>query len=252
MILVACMGRMAPVVHKTSDPSPQRSSCAPLQSNLFVELLSPDHDAWRVVRKDRTYSFYREIGHEHPRLPFGSIVLTTQPGKPQSFDFYSGRGRRSLLNTYGDEVQQAAQILLDREYIIALFTRAAVANNQRNWDHHLTFSGDQLTERSTSLRAGAPLYEKLVGNTYLPGTPSSSTHGTLSLPHNQAGIVVSQRENDAPIARCLISFPRMTELTFVSSRLNAGLDAITGEMVGLITELNRSVENRRYFDEGEP
>jgi len=53
------------------------------------------------------------------------------------------------------------------------------------------------------------------------------------------------------MARCLISYPRTIEAIFFSSRLTVGLDAITGAMVELITELNRRVEGRGFVDGGE-
>lgn len=242
---------MSLVVHKTPTPSLAETSCSPAPSNLFTELLGPNHDAWRVVRKDRCFSFYREVGHDHPRLPFGSIVLTTEPRKPQTFDFFTASRKYSLLTTYGDEVRQAAQVLMDREYIIALFTNSAVRESAKNWDHHLSFSGEQLTERSTTLRHGSPLYQKIIGTTYLPLSPLARARGELALPRYQAGLVVFQREAEAPFVRCLISYPRKMEMTFSSSRLTQGLDAITGEMVCYISELNRSVDNRRYLDSGD-
>lgn len=242
---------MSLAVQKPASPASSAPSCAPAQSSLFAELLSSNHDDWRVVRKERAHSFYREIGHDHPRLPFGSLVLTTEPGKPQTFDFYSARGRYSLLRTYGDEVRHAAQILMDREYIISLYTRSAANRAQQNWDHHLSFSGEQLTERSTTLRYSAPLYQKIVGSTHFALTPPPAGRCDISLPRHQAGLVVFQRENEVPVARCLISYPRKMEMTFSSSRLSQGLDAITGEMVGFISELNRDVENRRFLDSGD-
>ncbi len=242
---------MSLAAHKTSPTASPVNSGAPAQSHLFAELLSPNHDAWRVVRKDRSYTFYREVGHDHPRLPFGSIVLRTEPGRPLSFDFYTGRGRRSLLPTYGDEVRQAAQILMDPEYIIALFTKSAVRHSQKSWDHHLSFSGEQLTERSTTLRHGSPLYQRIVGSTHLSLSSLSVGRGELSLPRNEAGLVVSQRERQTPLVRCLISYPRKIEMNFFSSRLTEGLDAITSEMVCLISQLNRGVEERRFFDDND-
>ncbi len=242
---------MSLVVHKTPSSSLPEASSSPARSNLFTELLGPDHDAWRVVRKDRRFSFYREIGHDHPRLPFGSMVLTTEPGTPQSFDFYSKGGKRSLLVTYGDEVRQAAQVLMDREYLIALFTKSATRLSQSSWDHHLSFSCDRLIERSTTLRKGSPLFQKVVGSTHLPSSPPSVERKYLSLPRNHAGLAVSQYGQEAPLVRCLISYPRKIEMSFSSSRLLQGLDAITGEMVDFISDLNRSVETRRFFDNGD-
>ena len=242
---------MSLAAHKTSPTASPVNSGAPAQSHLFAELLSPNHDAWRVVRRDRAFSFYREIGHDHHLLPFGSIVLTTEPGRPQTFDFYSGRGRHSLLATYGDEVPRAAQILMDRERVISLFTKSAVVLSRKNWDHHLSFSGDQLKERCAALRHGSPLFERVVGATHTGFRPSSAGAEEISLPRIQAGLVVSQVEQESPMARCLISYPRTIEAIFFSSRLTVGLDAITGAMVELITELNRSVEGRGFVDGGE-
>jgi hypothetical protein len=243
---------MSLVVHKTALPTSHTApSCAPLQSNLFSELLGPDHDAWRVARRDRAYSFYREVGHDHPRLPFGSIVLTTEPGKPQTFDFYSGRRKHSLLQTFGDEVPRAAQILMDREHVISLFTRCAVDLGRKNWDHHLSFCGDQLKERCATLRYGTRLFDHVVGNTHSRFSRPISGREELSMPRTDAGLVVSQYDNGVPVLRCLIANPRTIEATFASSRLVPGLDAITGAMVGHIQELNRSVEDRGLFGGGE-
>lgn len=242
---------MSLAVTTSSRTSIAGGALPPVQSNLFHELLGPNHDAWRVMQRDRAYSFYREIGHDHPRLPFGSLVLTTEPGRPQTFDFYSGRGKHCLLGTYGDEVPRAAQILLDREHIISLFTKAASDLSRKNWDHHLSFSGDQLKERGASLRHGSPLFERIVGTTHTRFRRPPAGAEELSLPRIQAGLVVSQVEHDSPMVRCLISYPRTIEATFFSSRLTVGLDAITGEMVELITELNRSVDGRGFAGGGE-
>jgi len=241
---------MSPVVH-TVKPTPTRESlCAPARTALFTELLNDNHDAWKVARKERAYSFCREFGHDHPLLPFGLLVLTTEPGKPQTFDFYSARGKHSLLTTYGDEVREAAQILMDREYIIALYTKSAIQHGQENWEHHLSFSGDQLTRRTTTLKHRAPLFDKIVGSTFNPLSSSPVGTGALSLPRYRAGLVISQHENEVPVVRCQISYPREIEMTFSSSRLCKGLDAITGEMVSFISDLNRRVETQRYLDEG--
>ncbi len=250
-MLVAWGRCMSPAVTTSPRTSIAGGPCAPVQSKLFNELLGPNHDAWRVVRKERAFSFYREIAHDHPRLPFGSIVLTTEPGRPQTFDFYSGRGKHSLLETFGDEVPRAAQILMDREHIISLFTKCAVDMSRSNWDHHLSFSGDQLKERCAILRHGSPIFNRLVGVTHSRFIRPAGGREEISLPRNHAGLVVSQIEHDVPSVRCLISYPRTIETTFFSSRLTAGLNAITGEMVELITELNRSVDGRGFLDSGE-
>lgn len=243
---------MSLLVHKQSTlASLTASCCAPVQSNLFNELLGPNHDAWHVVRKERSYSFYREVGHNHPRLPFGSIVLTSEPGRPQTFDFDSGRRKHSLLRTYGDEVPRAAQILMDREYIIGLFTRCAVEFGRKYWDHHLSFCGDQLKERCATLRYGTPLFDRIVGTTHSRFSRSAGSKDGLSLPRTEVGLVVSQHDNQVPLVRCLLSNPRAIQATFSSSRLTQGLDAITAALVGLIQDLNRDVEDRGLLDGGD-
>jgi hypothetical protein len=235
-------------VHKLASPINLPPFGGPQQSRLFRELLDTNHDAWRVTRKDRAWGFYREIDYGHKSLPFGSVVLTTEPGKPLTFDFYSGRGKHSLLNTYGDEVAHAAQTLIDREYIISLFTKYGRELSSKNWDHHLSFSGEQVTERSAQLRVGTPAHERIVGL----APPRSSrlaeyrATGIVGMPRHP-GLMVSQHEGDVPFVECLVSYPRTIEATFFSSRLRVGLYAITEAMASLVIEHNRSVEGREGF-----
>lgn len=236
---------------KVSLISPLTTLSGPSRSRLLSELLDANHDAWHVGRKGHSWSFYREIGHEHPLLPFGSVVLTTAIGKPQTFDFYSGRGKRSLLTTYGEEVAHATQTLTDREYVISLFTTCAREPGASTWDHRLRFCGDHLTERCVSLRYGTAIYDRIVGAPRPQLSRLSIKHERLVPPRIQAGLFVSQHDNDVPMARCLISYPRTIEATFFSSRLRAGLEAITGNKVSLIAELNRSAARRGYLDESD-
>lgn len=242
---------MPVAVHNPTTVESLATMSGPLPSRLISELLDGNHDAWRVCRQGRSWTFYREIGHGHPRLPFGAIVLKTEPGKPQTFDFYTSRGKRSLLPTYGEEVCRAAQALMDREYVIGLFTKCAVDLSSKNWDHQLSFCGDQLKERSARLRYGTDLYDRIVGTPLGRFSKHPTGGDEAAHPRKAPGLVVFQRENDVPWVQCLISYPRRIENSFYSSRLTEGLEAVTGEMVSVITELNRSVDNGRYFDGGE-
>jgi hypothetical protein len=217
---------------------------------LFSELLDENHDAWHVVRKGMAWSFYREIGHDHPRLPFGSIVITTEPGKPQSLDFYSTRSRHSLIQTYGDEVARAAQVLMDRERLIEMFNKCAVSLSSKHWLQNLGFNGSHVTERTAKLKMGTPIYEKIVGTACSRFSRASFRRGELRMPKVEPGVMVSQYDNEIPRAECLISYPRTIEATFFSSRLQTGLNHITEAMVSLIVRHNRAVEGQRSFDEG--
>lgn len=218
------------------------------QSALFGELLDMNHDAWRVTRTGHEWCFYREVGHPESSLPFGCVVLKSSPGQPLSCDFYTSGGKHSLLNTYGDEVVRAAQSLIDREYIIALVTKSARGLGIDNWNHSLSFSGSHVTERSAHLRGGAPLYDRIVGSDWPAIQRTDPSHGrSLSARRHRPGLVLSQHEHDVPVVRCLISYPRTIETTFASSRLRAGLYAVTEEMVSLVVEHNRAVEEQRDF-----
>jgi hypothetical protein len=241
---------MSLAVQTTSHTQNLPAIGRPLQSRLFQELLDRDHDAWHVVRNGRAWSFYREIGHDHPRFPFGSIVLTTEPGKPQSLDFFSGRGRHSLIQTYGPEIAHAAQTLMDRERILEMFNKFAATLSSKHWDQHLSFSGSQLTERTAKLRVGTPTYERIVGTACSRFSRRAFRRGELSMPQTPPGLMVSQFDNEAPLAQCLIAYPRTIEAAFFSSRLREGLYDVTGSMVSMIVRHNREAERQRSFDEG--
>jgi len=217
----------------------------PLQSKLFDELLDRDHDAWHVGRKGCAWSFYREIERGHSRLPHGAVVITSEPGKPQTFNFYSRRCSHSLIQSYGDEVAHAVQVLTDRERIIDIFTKCAASLSSQNWDQYLSFSGSQVTERTVKLRMGTPVYEKIVGTACSRFSRAAFRRGELRIPKAEAGLMVSQFDNEVPRAHCLISYPRTIEATFFSSRLREGLNDITEEMVSLIVRHNRTIEEQR-------
>jgi hypothetical protein len=218
------------------------------QSALFTELLDSNHDAWRVIRKDHVWCFYREVGDGESSLPSGCVVIKNSPGQSLRCDFYTSGGKQSLLNTYGDEIVRAAQSLVDREYIIALVTKSARGLGIDNWNHSLSFSGSHVTERCAHLRGGTSLYDRIVGSDWAASQRAALSHGiSLSALRLQPGLVVSQRDNDVPIVRCLISYPRIIETTFASSRLRAGLYAVTEEMVSLVVENNRAVEEQWDF-----
>lgn len=218
------------------------------QSALFTELLDSNHDAWRVTRKDHVWCFYREVGDGANSLPSGCVVIKNSPGQSLRCDFYTSGGKHSLVNTYGDEVVRAAQRLIDREYIIALVTKSARGVGIDNWNHSLSFSGSQVTERSAQLRGGTPLYDRIVGSDWPAIQRAAPCHGRTVLARPlQPGLVVSQHENDVPVVRCLISYPRLIETTFASLRLRAGLYAVTEEMASLVVENNRAVEEQRDF-----
>ena len=217
------------------------------QSALFGELLDMNHDAWRVTRTGHDWCFYREVGHGESSLPFGCVALKSSPGQPLSCDFYTSGGRHSLLNAYGDEVARAAQSLIDREYLIALVTKGARGLGSDNWNLSLSFSGSHVTERSAQLREGTSVYERIIGSG-LPTTPRPAPCQPRAKEHRQQpGLFVSQHEQDVPVVRCLISYPRTIEATFASSRLRAGLYAVTEEMASMVVEHNRAVEEQREF-----
>lgn len=239
---------MFQAVQRSSAQVLPPSHGAARQSALFAELLDENHDAWRVARKDHVWCFYREVGDGGSSLPSGCVVLTSSPGKPLSCDFYTSGGKHSLINTYGDEVVRAAQSLIDREYIIALITKSARGLGIDNWNHSLSFSGSQVTERSAHLRGGTPIYDRIVGSDWPAMQRVAPFYGSsLSARRHQPGLVVSQHENDVPVVRCLISYPRLIETTFASSRLRTGLYAVTEEMASLVVENNRAVEEQRDF-----
>ena len=232
-------------VQRTEKVSEFPTVGRPLQSKLFRELMDADHDAWHVGRKGRAWTFYREIERGHSRLPHGAVVITTEPGKPQTFNFYSRRGSHSLIQTYGDEVAHAAQVLMDRERIIAMFSTCAASLSSQHWDQHLSFSGSQVTERTAKLRIGTPVYEKIVGTGCSRFSRAAFRRGELRMPKAEPGLMVSQFDNDVPLAQCLISYPRTIEATFFSSRLREGLNDITEGMVSLIVGHNRTIEEQR-------
>lgn len=188
------------------------------------------------------------MGHGESHLPPGSVSLVREPRREVRCDFYSGREKRSLLPVYGDEVAHATQTLMDREYVIALFRRCAQGRVRERWNHSLSFSGAHVTERSARLRAGTPIYERIVGPD-VPPIPrvvprAERTEVTRS---SEPGISVSQRGDKSPTVQCLIAYPRTVELTFSSVRLRPGLHAITEKMASLISESNRRVEEQREF-----
>lgn len=213
-------------------------------SRLFSELLDPNHDAWRVFKNGHQWAFYREIGGRAGTIPAGSVVLTTEVGKPQTLDIYTAKGRRSLMTTYADEVPSAAQELIDRERVLSLFSKLAYHLDPSSWDHNLSFAGVEVTERRVALRADAPVYDRLVGDAKarLVGASGSAWR---ALPHSGSpGLRVSEYEGAPPLVEYDLAYPRAIHGRFFSSRLRQGLHSITYQMVSLVVEHNRSLEGR--------
>ena len=222
-----------------------RHELAAAGSRLFSELLDTNHDAWRVFRDGPKWTFYREVGGRGSRAPLGAVVITSEPGKPQTCDFYSARGKRSLLTTYGDEVPRAAQTLIERERVITLFSKLASSLDAANWDHNLSFCGVAVLERRVQLRSGTRAFQQLVGDVKGRMTVSPSG-GFRALPTiGTPGISVSEHEGTAPYVQCSITYPRPLNVTFFSSRLREGVHAITDRMVSMVVEHNRSVQPDR-------
>ena len=241
---------MHPVVSTNKDISQLAVPTAPTTSRLFTELLDLDHDAWRVSRIEGKWIFYREVGGDRSSIPLGSVVITTEPGKPPTLDFYSARGKRSLVTTYADELPGAISLLVEREHVISLFTKLARGLDSAHWDNYLTFCGANVMERRSSLSAGTDAYLHLVGDAkslILAPTPENSFPTKLRYP---AGIVVSQYEHETPLMQCSITYPRAIEATFFCSRLTKGLDLITETMVSLVIQHNRNLEER-YREPGD-
>lgn len=232
------------VVNTKKDPSQLASPTAPATSRLFSELLDLNHDAWRVSRNNGKWFFYREVGGGLSSSPQGSVVITSEIGKPQTLDFYSAKTKRSLLNTYADEVPRALRILIEREHIISLFTKLARGLDSTNWDNNLTFCGVNVVERRVSLRVGTHPYARLIGDakSWMNGPALENTFSSQL--RNPPGIVVFQREHKAPYVQCAISYPRAIEANFFSSRLMKGLDAVTEPIVSLVVKHNRNLEER--------
>ena len=214
-------------------------------SRLLAELLDANHDAWRVFRDFDRWTFYREVGGSGSSAPLGAVVLTSERGKPQTFDFYSARRKRSLLVSYGDEVSSAVQTLVERERVISLFTKLSHRLDARSWDHYISFSGVAVVERRVQLRPDSEAYHKLVGD--VRGRVMVSPGGSVRAlpPLGSPGVTVSEHEGAAPFVHCSITYPRPLQMTFFSSRLRVGLHVITDGMVSLVVEHNRSVERDR-------
>ena len=217
---------------------------SPRSSRLMAELLDSNHDAWRVFRCQSAWTFYREVGDGGGALPLGAVVMKTAPGQSQSIHFHSAHGSRSLIHSYGDEVPRAIQLLIDRERLISLFTRASFDSDPRMWDHSLSFSGTEVSERRVSLRGDAPLFERLVGNARSRISGFAGTRGQSSSSAVAPGIAVFEHDGQPPTVECSIIYPRPINLIFHSSRLRIGLNALTNGMVSLVVEHNRSVERR--------
>ena len=214
-------------------------------SRLFSELLDPNHDAWRVFKNGQQWVFYREIGARAGLFPAGSIVLTTEVGKPQTLDLYTAKGRRSLMASYSDEVPRAAQELIDRERVISLFSKLAYYLDPSSWDHSLSFAGVDVTERRVALRSDTPVYERLVGDvkSRLVGAPGGIWK---ALPHSGSpGMRVSEYDGAAPLVEYDFAYPRPINGRFFSSRLRQGLHPIPHQMVSLVVDHNRSLEGRK-------
>ena len=235
---------------REKNPSSQATLVAPpTRSRLFTELLDTNHDAWMVSREGGKFTFYREVGNGRAHVPFGSIVLTTGPGISQTLDFYSAKGKRSLLASYGHEVATAAQCLMDREYAISLFNGLAHTLRCQDWDHKLSFMGTEVSERRAELRAGTPAFQRLVGSVQW-GAPPESTVFLKNLAYkHRCVLAVSQFDHHSPLIECRSTYPRMIEATFFSTRLTSGLDVITNPMATLVVEHNRNLE-RRYGEFG--
>lgn len=217
---------------------------APRGSKLFSELLDPNHDAWRVSRQGARWTFYREVGEEERGLPLGAVVLTSEPGRPQTLDLYSSKGRRSLVQSYGEELPRAAQLLIDRERVLALFTKLAYYLDAPSWDHCLSFAKVEVTDRRVALRSTCAAYERLVGDLRSRvGVGANGSFKAMSFT-NLPGLVVSEHEGQSPLMECSITYPRPIELRFYSNRLREGLHAITHTMVSLVVEHNRNLEGR--------
>jgi hypothetical protein len=225
---------------------------APARSHLFSELLDANHDAWRVLRKGDTWTFYREIGEGRVHLPLGAVTLTTGPGVQQTLDFVSTKGTRSLLPTYGPEVAAAAQHLMDREYCVELFSRLARMSTSSFWDYKLSFCGARVTERYAKLRESTPIFQRVAGDANEIGIARGSSCFSYHGPTQRPGLVVSQHEQKRPLIECYITYPRPITMRFFSSKLTVGLEAITNPTASLVLELNGNLEQGyREFGTGD-
>jgi hypothetical protein len=137
---------------------------------------------------------------------------------------------------------------MDREYVIALFSRCAQGRVRELWNHSLSFAGAHVTERSAQLRPGTPIYERIVGCD-LPPIPRvvARSERAEHTRRPEPGVFISQSGDESPTIQCLIAHPRTMDLTFSSLRLRPGLHAITKRMASLISESNRRVEEQREF-----
>jgi hypothetical protein len=242
---------MSLLANDTKFSKPATIPVAPARSRLFAELLDSNHDAWRAFRDGEKWTFYREIGDGRPHLPYGAVVLTTEPGKPQTLDFFSTKGKRSLLATYADEVGAAAQQLIEREHIIALFTHLARQLECQSWDHKLSFCGAQVSERCVELQVGTPTYQRLVGDMKARTAPRTAVGLSHPARTQKLGLSVSQHEQNPPFVECCITYPRPIQARFFSFRLAGGLDVITNPMASVVTEHNRNLEERYGECDGE-
>ena len=213
-------------------------------SLLFSELLDQNHDAWRVFRNGNGWVFCREIGDTTRGLPSGMVVLAVENNKAPAIHLYTNKGRRSLITTYGDELPAAIQLLVDRERIIGIFTKLAHTLAPSSWDHNLSFSKLDVTERHVALRSSEAAYEHLVGDIKgrMPVT-SGSAFKTI-MPAYSRGISVSEFDGGVPFVEYSITYPRPLTGRFFSNRLRDGLNATTQQMVSLVLEHNRTVEGR--------
>jgi hypothetical protein len=138
------------------------------------------------------------------------------------------------------------QHLIDRERVIALFSKLASHHDPASWDHNLSFAGAEVTERRVALRSSSSAYERLVGDAKARMSVSPAGSWRALSPALAPGIRVTECDGFLPLIEYSLTYPRPLSGRFFSSRLRDGLYAITNQMVSLVVAHNRGVEGDRH------